>query len=194
MKKNFFSLIAILVYNFTIAQMAPQGLPVGASAPNFSAKDQNGKAIVLKDVLKQGPAVLIFYRGEWCPYCNKQLSELNDSIGFILAKGAKVIAISPENSMNVEKTIKKTKATYPIISDNDTKIMTDYKVNFTPDMETTTKYKDYGIDLNERNGAHKNTLPVPTVYIVDRSGKITFKHLDENIMKRASVKEILEHL
>jgi peroxiredoxin len=194
MKKNFFALLALLVYNFTIAQMDPQGLPIGAAAPNFSAKDQNGKAVVLKDVLKQGPAVLIFYRGEWCPYCNKQLSELNDSIRFIVAKGAKVIAISPENNMYVEKTVKKTKATYSIISDNDTKIMADYKVNFTPDPEITAKYKSHDIDLSERNEANKNTLPVPAVYIVDRSGKITYKHIDANIMKRASVKEILNHL
>ena len=194
MKKNLFSLLALLIYNFTIAQMSPQGLSIGMSAPNFSAKDQNGKTIVLKEVLKQGPAVLIFYRGEWCPYCNKQLSELNDSIRFIIAKGAKVIAISPENGMNIEKTVKKTKATYSIISDNEIKIMSDYKVNFTPDPETTAKYKTYGIDLSERNGTNGNNLPVPTVYIVDRTGKITYKHLDENIKKRTSVREILDHL
>lgn len=194
MKRKLFSLFTILVCNLLSAQMSPQGLAVGTSAPDFSAKDQYGKTIVLKDILKKGPVVLIFYRGEWCPYCNKQLSELNDSIPMITAKGAKVIAVSPENAMNVEKTVKKTKAGYSIVSDNNTRIMSDYRVNFIPDVETTAKYKSYGIDLTERNGTNGNNLPVPTVYIVDRTGKITYKHMDENFMKRASVREILNHL
>ncbi len=179
---------------FSIANAQSGGLGIGTIAPNFSAKDQNGKTIELKQLIKQGPVVLVFYRGEWCPYCNKQLSELNDSIPSITKKGAKVIAISPENMVNVEKTVKKTKATYSIITDDKTKIMTDYKVGFTLNQEMTTKYKGYGIDLTERNGTNGNNLPVPTVYIVDRSGKITFKHIDEDITKRASVKEIINHL
>jgi peroxiredoxin len=194
MKKSFLLLLTLFTCNMLVAQMVPEGLPVGTAAPNFNAKDQHGRTIVLKELVKQGPVVLIFYRGEWCPYCNKQLSELNDSIRFITAKGARVVAISPENAMNVEKTVKKTKASYAIVSDNHTSIMSDYKVNFTPDQETTAKYKTYGIDLNERNGTNGNNLPVPTVYIVDGKGQIKYRHIDGDYTKRASVKEILDHL
>lgn len=194
MKKTAFFFLPLLVCHLLVAQMSPAGLNVGTIAPNFNAKDQNGKTIVLTDLIKQGPVVLVFYRGEWCPYCNKQLAELNDSIPFITAKGAQVIAISPENAMNVEKTMQKTKATYSIISDDKTKIMSAYKVAFALNQEMTTKYKGYGIDLTERNGTNGNNLPVPSVYIVDRSGKITYKHIDEDITKRTSVKDILNHL
>jgi peroxiredoxin len=194
MKKLILLLIfSVLFFSFSL-QNTPPGLKIGDIAPDFSAKDQNGKFIVLKELTKQGPVVLVFYRGEWCPYCNKQLLELSDSIPFITAKGARVIAISPENLMNVEKTVAKTKATYSIISDEKTKIMTDYKVAFSPDEMTIAKYKNYGIDLAERNGTNGNNLPVPSVYIINTAGKITFRHLDENITRRVSIKEILSHL
>jgi len=194
MKKfNPLLLIPLFCLSF-IFQTRPTGLNVGDKAPDFISKDQNGKTLVLKELIKQGPVVLVFYRGEWCPYCNKQLSQLNDSIPFITAKGAKVIAVSPENTMNVAKTIEKTKATYSLISDEKTKIMSDYKVAFTLDEKTTAKYKGYGIDLVERNGTNGNNLPAPSVYIIDVMGKITFAHVDEDYTKRASVKEILDHL
>jgi peroxiredoxin len=192
--KKFKLLLIIPLFCFSfVLQNPPSGLNVGDTAPNFSGKDQDGKMIVLNEIIKKGPVVLVFYRGEWCPYCNKQLSELSDSISFITAKGATVIAITPENAMNIEKTIRKTKASYSIISDDKTKIMSDYKVAFTPDEKMVEKYKGYGIDFMERNGTNGN-LPVPSVYIVDRRGKITYRHVDENITKRTSVKEILDHL
>ncbi len=59
--------------------------------------------------------VLMFYRGQWCPYCNKQMSQMNDSLSMITAKGATVVAISPEIQENVVKTIEKTKASFPVI-------------------------------------------------------------------------------
>ncbi len=93
----------------------PKGLQVNDRAPVFSAKDQNNKTISLKDQLHKGEVVLIFYRGQWCPYCNKQLKALEDSISFITAKGATLIAVTPEKPENISKTIEKTKASYSIL-------------------------------------------------------------------------------
>jgi len=70
----------------------PEGLKIGDTAPNFTSKDQDGKSIALKDMLKKGPVVILFYRGQWCPYCNKELSRLQDSLQFIIDKGATLIA------------------------------------------------------------------------------------------------------
>jgi len=56
---------------FAQATIYPGGLKVGDAAPVFTAKDQNGKTISLKEALKKGPVVMLFYRGQWCPFCNK---------------------------------------------------------------------------------------------------------------------------
>jgi peroxiredoxin len=185
--------IAILTFSFTKMDK-PTGLNKGEMAPDFIAKDQMGKSVSLKAQLKTGSVVLVFYRGQWCPYCNKQLSALQDSLSMITEKGATLLAISPEKAENISKTIEKTKATYSVISDENLKIMTAYKVAFALDAATTKKYKGYGIDLAEANGSNGNSLPVPTVYVINKEGRIVYRYLDENVSKRASVKEIISML
>jgi peroxiredoxin len=186
---------AIAIFTLSFAKMdKPTGLSKGDMAPDFTAKDQMGKEVSLKAQLKTGSVVLVFYRGQWCPYCNKQLSALQDSLSMITDKGAMLLAISPETKENILKTVDKTKASYSVVSDEKLKIMNAYKVAFELDAATTEKYKGYGIDLKVANGASGNSLPVPAVYVVNKSGKIVYSHVDENITKRASVKEIVSML
>ncbi len=172
----------------------PTGLELNSAAPPFSAKDQFGKTISLSSLLKKGPVVLLFYRGEWCPYCNKQISEMQDSLQIVTAKGATVLAVTPEKPDNIVKTIEKTKATFSVLFDDGLKIMNSYKVAFMLDMETIRKYKTYGVDFDIVNGNNGANLPVPAVYIINKEGKITYRHFDENYRKRPSVKEIASRL
>ncbi len=193
MKKILFLLI-ILCNVELYAQNYPSGLNVNDKAPDFTAIDQNGGKINLKKQLKKGAVVLIFYRGEWCPYCTKQLKQLEDSISFIKNKGASVFAITPEQPENVTKTIKKTKASYSVLSDVGLKIMKDYKVAFQVDDKTVEKYKGYGIDFLKANGNNGANLPVPAVYVINKKGKIVYKFFDVDYKKRSSIKDILDHL
>ncbi len=194
MKKFIITLVAATFIFFSHAQTKPAGLQVNDRAPEFTAKDQNGKVISLKDKLKEGKVVLIFYRGQWCPYCNKELTHMEDSLSLVTSKGATVIAITPEMPANVEKTIGKTKATYSIVSDDNLKIMKDYDVAYAVDPGTIEKYKSYGIDFSSANGSNGANLPVPAVYIIDKKGNITYRYFDADYTKRPSVLEIVEHL
>ncbi len=74
MKKFIITIVAATFTFFSNAQIKPAGLQVNDKALEFTAKDQNGKVIFLKDKLKDGKVALIFYRGQWCPYCNKELT------------------------------------------------------------------------------------------------------------------------
>lgn len=176
------------------AQNAASALQVGSVAPFFEAKDQNGSLVSLKNLTNKGEVVLIFYRGQWCPYCNRELKHLEDSLSFITDKGASVIAVTPETTDNVDKTIEKTKATYSILSDNGLKIMKAYKVAFNVDQETIDKYKTYGIDFDKANGSNGAVLPVPAVYIIDKNGKIKYAYFDTDYRNRASIKDLADHL
>lgn len=186
-------LLLVTLLSFTTSQ-SPEGLNVNDIAPNFSSTDQNGKTIVLKDLLSKGSVVIVFYRGEWCGYCNKQLNDLEDSLALITQKGATVLAVTPEKKENIAKTIQKTKASYSVLSDDNLKIMSAYKVAFELDAKTTEKYKNWGINLQEINGSNGNNLPVPAVYIINKEGKITYRYFDIDYKKRVSVSEILAHL
>lgn len=174
---------------------AQKGLSQGAKAPSFNGQDQNGKKIGLQALLKEHKSVvLFFYRGQWCPYCNNHIKELQDSLQLLTAKGAYVVGVTPETSENIAKTINKTSAGFSIIQDSDDKIMKAYGVNFMMDDATFLKYKGYGIDLEANNGNARHTLPVPATYIIDRSGKIKFVHFDPNYKKRASIGMLLTKL
>lgn len=195
MKKLFVSALALFISAIGFSQTGPKGLNLNDEAPGFSAKDQNGKIISLKNELKKGAVVLVFYRGQWCPFCNRQLKQLEDSLSLIQEKGATLLTITPEKQENISKTIGKTKATYSILHDEGLKIMNSYDVTFQVDDKTIESYKKYGIDFiqanGEANGAH---LPVPAVYVVNKEGKIIYKYFDTDYRKRSSVKEILAHL
>ncbi|MDQ6755994.1 MAG: AhpC/TSA family protein [Bacteroidota bacterium] len=193
MKKMYTFFITFLITQ-AYAQNYPTGLNVNDRAPNFSARDQKGEKINLKKELKRGDVVLIFYRGQWCPYCNKQLKQLEDSIGLIKAKGATVLAITPELPENISKTIEKTKASYSILYDEGLKIMNAYKVAFQVDDKTVEKYKGFGIDFLKANGSNGANLPVPAVYVVNKKGIITYRYFDVDYKKRSSIKDILDHL
>src|ERR1700741_2216266 len=112
MKKIIHLITFLFLSYFLTAQEAPEGLFLNSKAPDFKAKDQNGNEVRLKDLIKKGNVVLVFYRGQWCPYCNKQLSRLKDSLHLIKAKGATLIAVTPEKPESVAITVEKTKAEY----------------------------------------------------------------------------------
>ncbi|MCB0716343.1 MAG: peroxiredoxin-like family protein [Chitinophagaceae bacterium] len=192
--KKVFLLLAVFASLTMAAQSAPEGLFIGSKAPDFKGEDQFGNKIKLKDVLKKGEVVLVFYRGQWCPYCNRELAALQDSLQFIKDKGATLIAISPETNEMIDKTIEKTKASYSIINDEGLEIMKDYDVDYEVPENTVTRYRNVGIDLLKFNGKNGNHLPIPAVYIIDQSSTVTYRFFEKNYRKRPSVKEIVSNL
>lgn len=194
MKKLSLLIVTLFLGYIMFGQEAPEGLFLNSRAPDFKAKDQHGNDVRLKDLLKKGKVVLVFYRGEWCPYCNKNLKRLEDSLHLIIAKGATLVAVSPEKPESITKTIEKTKAEYPILHDEDLKIMKAYDVEFEVPENTLKRYRNAGIKIDEVNGKNGNYLPVPATYIIDKEANITYRFFNQDYKKRPSVKEILDHL
>ncbi len=189
-------LYCALIFSLTNvnAQEKPEGLFIGSKAPDFKAKDQDGQEVRLKDLLKKGKVVLVFYRGYWCPYCNRELSRLQDSLTQIQEKGATVVAISPEKPENVKRTVEKTKASYPVLYDEGMKIMKGYEVEYEMEETTLARYRSSGLDIEKNNGVNGKYLPVPAVYIIDKESTVTYRFFDTDYKKRPSVKEILQNL
>lgn len=187
-------LLTFLIW-LPVAVFAQSGLKTGEQAPAFTAKDNSGNTVNLKTLLKTHQAVLLFfYRGQWCPYCNKHIQQLQDSLQLLTAKGVYVVGVTPETTENIGKTIAKTHASFSMVQDKGYQIMKAYDVNFTMDPAMVTKYKTYGIDLERNNGNADNVLPVPATYLIDKTGKIVYVQFDKDYRKRASVTEILKRL
>jgi peroxiredoxin len=195
MKKTVFSLLGLFLFYMATAQEKPEGLFINSKAPDFKAVDQNGNEVNLKEMRKKGPVVVIFYRGNWCPFCNRYLKKLQDSLELITARGAQLVAITPENAGGVDSMAGKTGATYPLITDKDMKIAKGYKVAYKVDDRTLGRYKNADIDLLKNNDQLKEAwLPVPALYIVNTEGSVVFRYFEEDYKKRLSVSDILKAL
>ena len=186
-------LLLILFCLVLIMQASGQtGLQKGSAAPSFTGIDNNGKTVNLKTLLKTHKAVvLFFYRGQWCPYCNKYIKGLQDSLQLLTGAQAYVVGVTPETPENIGKTVEKTQASFSIIPDKGYAIMKLYKVNYTVDEKMMGKLKGYGIDLEKNNGNTDHVLPVPATYIIGKNGKLIYVHFDSDYTKRPSVIELL---
>jgi peroxiredoxin len=194
MKKILFLFFLSLNAYPLFSQQSPEGLFINSKAPDFRAKDQTGMEIRLKDVLKKGKVVLMFYRGYWCPYCNRELKRFEDSLQLIISKGATLLAVTPEKPESITKTIEKTSATYSILFDEGLKIMNAYNVSFEVPENTLTRYRNTGIDIEKSNGSNGKYLPVPAVYIIDKESTIIYRFFEPDYKKRPTVQEILDNL
>jgi len=173
----------------------PEGLKVGMKAPDFALQSPDGKTIKLSEELKKQPVVLMFYRGVWCPVCIRYLAEFQEAAPQITAKGAKVIAITPETNDNIAETIEKTKIDFTVLHDQNTNVMNDYKVLFSVTEAYQEKIRTkLESDIAFNNGKTEAQLPVPATYVIGQDGVIKFVQFDLNYKNRASVDDILKQL
>ncbi|NCT10426.1 MAG: AhpC/TSA family protein [Flavobacteriia bacterium] len=171
------------------------GLNVGGNAPNFSALDIYENRYSLSDALSKGEVLLIFIRGQWCPFCNKHLKEIQENLPSIYQKGASVVVVSPEKSEFIKKTIEKTGAEFTVLYDADYKIAKAYDVLFKPKTILRVMYNVVlGAKLKESHSDETEQLPVPATYIISKDGKIKWRQFNPNYTKRSQINDILENL
>lgn len=139
--------------------------------------------------------VVVFIRGQWCPFCNKHLSHLQDSLSLIYEKNASVVIISPEKSEFIKKTIQKTGAEFTILYDEGYKISDAFDLTFKPDNATRLMYNTLlGAKLKESHSDDTERLPVPATFIIDTDGKIVWRHFDPDYKKRSTVSDIVKNI
>lgn len=153
-----------------------------------------GKDTTLKAVLGGKPALLIFYRGSWCPFCMRHLSDLATVSGEIKKLGVQIVAISPDLPDGLKAAIEKDKVDYSLYSDSKSDLIKKFGLAFRVDDATVERYKGFGIDLDKASGESHHILPVPAVYLVDGSGAIRFTHFDPDYRKRLSGAAVLEQV
>lgn len=189
-------LFFVLLFFFSFFAQAQKSEPlfIGDKAPNFLALDQFEKRVSLKDQLKDGPVVLVFYRGQWCPHCNRHMSQIQDSLQMILDAGASVIAITPEKGEKIEKTMAKSDASFSIVYDENHQIMDKYHVTFKLSGWKRFIYVIAGININKASGNKDSALPVPATYIIAQDGAVYSSHFNEDYTDRMTVKDMLTAL
>ena len=172
-----------------------EGLLPGTKAPAFTATDTDGKDYSLEEALAKGPVVMIFYRGYWCPHCNRHLAGIQDSLGFIYEKGASIIAVSPEKPEYLNETKEITGSEFTLLYDEGYRIANAYDVSFLPAQRKLMKYNTFTkASLKESHSDESQRLPIPATYIINTEGLITWRQFDPNYKNRSTVKEIIQAL
>ncbi len=146
-----------------------------------------GEEMPLVEVMAEKPTVLIFYRGGWCPFCNRHLAELQETLYPLQDIGYQVIAVSADPHEQLEETSGKHNLEYQLYSGADLSAFAAFGIGYQLDDETSEKYQGYDIDLSASEGV----LPVPSVFVLDAEGTVVFSHVNPNYKERLNAKVLL---
>lgn len=172
------------------AGLERNALKPGDLAPDFTLPDATGKPVKLSERLKDGPVVLKFYRGGWCPYCNLELRAYQKALPELEAVGAQLIAVSPESPDNSLSTREKNALAFSVVTDRGGRIADEYRLAFRLSPELEALYKSRGRDLAEWNGGDW-TLPVPGTFVIGKDRRIVAAHVDADYRARLEPAEAI---
>lgn len=169
------------------------GLAVGDKAPTGVAlRTVEDAPVALESLWADGPVVVTFYRGGWCPYCTKDLAKWEKRIDEIEQMGATFVAITMEKPDLAQKTAAKHTPGTTILSDSSGDVSRAFRLAFSLDDKTVKAYKGYGIDLEKANANATWELPAPATYVIDRDGVVRYAWSSWDYTKRAPVSEVVD--
>ena len=170
---------------------AQRALKAGDQAPAFTLNDPDGHPVSSLDLLRQGPLVLTFYRGVWCPYCNMDLQALQATLPELRAAGASLVAISPQVPANSRKSVRQNVLTFPILSDAHNDVAAAFGLRFEPQDYLVELYKSLKNDLPAFNGDPSWTLPMPARYVISPDGTILYAEMPPAYTRRPDPEGLL---
>ncbi len=175
-----------------VAKRAPK---VGGKAPSFVLNDPDGKAVSLAELLSDGPLVLTFYRGVWCPYCNADLQALQAALPKLETYGVKLVAISPQTAPNSRRSQRDNKLTFPILSDPGNEVAAAFGLRFKLPDYLADLYKNvFKNDLAVVNGDQSWTLPMPARFVIAQDGTILYAEVNPDYTRRPDPEELMPAL
>jgi peroxiredoxin len=169
-------------------------LQVGAKVSNFSLNNHSAEQVELADLLNNGPVIISFYRGNWCPYCNLELKALNDHLPEFKTHNAQLVAISPQLPDETLSSAQKNALEFDVLSDINNKVAEQFGLLFTLDERIVALYSQFGIDFEKYYGNKSYKLPLPATYIINQKGIITYAFLNEDYTLRAEPTDVLAAL
>jgi peroxiredoxin len=169
-------------------------LTVGDPLPDFVLPDQDGRLVTSAELLADGPLILSFFRGGWCPYCGLEMVAIEQARPEIEAAGAQIIGISPEILRFPADTIKERGLRYRLLADADNGLALLLGLVFRMPQGIIDRYKSRGLDLAERHGNDGWMVPIPGTFLVDRGGIVRLAFADPDYRVRLEPAALIEAL
>jgi len=186
--RQLWPLIALLASSDALPDEVParpediRPLLIGARVPwDMVLRTETGESTTLRRSMAGGPAVLVFFRGGWCPYCDLQLSELRLIEKDFRQLGFQVIAISADDAAATHARREKNSLQYLLLSDASSALIRAVGIAFRADPAVQRLQPALGV--NAATGGQ--LLTVPAVYIVDEQGRVQFHYVNPDYRMRA---------
>ncbi len=156
-------------------------LLVGEKIPTINLLNAAGESFYLNKAVAEKPTILVFYRGGWCPFCAKQLAGLQEIQKDLTDMGYQVLAVSTDSPENLTQTMTKEKLSYTLLSDADLSAAKKFGIAY----KSPAAYDSFLPGASGGKNVDK-LLPVPSVYILNQKGEITFEYINPNFKQRIS--------
>jgi peroxiredoxin len=163
----------------------------GDKVPEFALEDSESHVVSSAELLAKGPLVVSFYRGVWCPYCNFELQALQAALPEIEARGASIVAISPQTAPNSRRSQRDNKLTFPILSDEKSRVAAAFGLRFSLPDYLVELYKGFKNDLPTFNDDPAWVLPMPARYVIGTDGIIAYAEVNPDYTQRPDPSELL---
>ena len=174
--------------------VARNALKAGDIAPSFMLKDPDGRPLSSVELLTEGPLVVSFYRGVWCPYCNLELQALQEALLSFRELGANLVAISPQNQVSSRKSLRTNKLEFPVLSDPGNQTAAAFGLRFTLPDYLIELYKSLKNDLPAFNGVTTWTLPMSGRFVIGQDRVIRYAEINPDYTHRTEPADMLPAL
>lgn len=151
---------------------------VGQSAPDFVASGLSGEAVRLRDLIAGRKALLLFYRGGWCPFCNEQLAAITRDYQEFRELNVTVVAVSGEEVEKGKTLLQKLHLPFVLLSDASFEAIDRYGVRNSIVPEAL---KERGI----------SQLPKPSAFVIDGTGIVRYKYIGKSALDRPKKEDLL---
>ncbi|MDH2444913.1 peroxiredoxin-like family protein [Amnibacterium sp. CER49] len=173
------------------------GVPAGAVSvgdvvPDSTLLTPEGTTTTLSAVLAGRPAVLVFYRGAWCPYCNIALRTYQrELLPELDRRGVALVAISPQKPERSQEIAEAAELGFPVLSDPGNALVRTHGIRTEPSAEARSAHTDLGFDVADYNADETGDVPYPTVLVVDADRAVRFADVHVDYTTRTEVPTIL---
>lgn len=167
-----------------LSGIAKKAINVGDVAPDFTLQDQTGATVSLHETLARGPAVVVFVRGMWCPFCSITLRAFDEILKSLARAGATLLAISPATPENIRATAERNLLRIPVLADTGLAVAAAYGLVWEPDPDLQAVYARFGHDIPRINGTGDWRIPLPAGYVIGMDGIVHAARVEASVVDR----------
>ena len=168
------------------------GLKAGTIVPGFTVNDHLGNSITLEELKAKGNLLVVFYRGGWCPYCNRQIRQLTEAWPQFQQRNVVPVLISVDKPDAAAMALRTYEIPFPVLSDPDLVVHDLFQVTMKLDDELIPKYREYGIDVEDWSGRTHHKFAVASVFLINETGVLVWSHSSMDYKTRPSVQQLLQ--